>query len=289
MHCPDLERYLEAILDGRLGRGRTAVLQKHIAQCESCRARVDELRRFETDLRRRFRAMSDEESLWSHIDTGMDTGMAVTQGSTRIVERPPRRSPNPASTVDELPPADAVAAPLETARFSGKGGDRPLLRRLLPVAGMVLAIGLAGLGLLGASHMLGFWSVEQGVDETYRAVADGSNPPGLRTDDGRMLQHWLTARLGLQLPAVPTDVSLPVTGGDVRAIDGVDTAIIAYDGGEQPVLLLIRPADDLDRIKSGPFFTEQDGLNHARWTDKGFSFELVSTLAHDTMRALVEP
>jgi len=52
MLCSDLERYLEAFLDGRLGRSRTIILRRHLGLCGPCRARVERLRRFERELGR---------------------------------------------------------------------------------------------------------------------------------------------------------------------------------------------------------------------------------------------
>ena len=67
MRCGDLERYLEAFLDGRLNRGRRIVLRRHLALCGTCQTRVERLRQFERETQRRFRALEEPGSVWAGL------------------------------------------------------------------------------------------------------------------------------------------------------------------------------------------------------------------------------
>ena len=46
MNCADLDRYLEAHLDGQLARGRLRALKQHLLVCTDCRLRVHGLQAF---------------------------------------------------------------------------------------------------------------------------------------------------------------------------------------------------------------------------------------------------
>ena len=80
MRCGDLERYLEAFLDGRLGRSRRAVLRRHLALCGTCQARVERLRQFERDTQRRFRAPEQPGSVWEGLELDLVGSNGVVVG-----------------------------------------------------------------------------------------------------------------------------------------------------------------------------------------------------------------
>ena len=80
MNCSDLERYLEACLDGGLGRGRLALLKRHVAGCRACRGRIERLCRFERDLHRRFRCMEQSASFWTPLEMSLvEPGLVIDE------------------------------------------------------------------------------------------------------------------------------------------------------------------------------------------------------------------
>ena len=101
MRCSELESYLEATLEGRLGRVRTAAMRQHLATCRSCAARVTRLRRFEIELRRRFRAMGEEPSLWAPIEVDL-VGRHENDGEG-CRGHAPETGPGRGNVVDEVP------------------------------------------------------------------------------------------------------------------------------------------------------------------------------------------
>ncbi|MEO1017331.1 MAG: hypothetical protein AAFY56_06515 [Pseudomonadota bacterium] len=68
MNCSDLDRYLEALLEQRLGRSRQAVMRRHVESCVNCQTRIQRLTQFERDLHRRFRSMETLERVWHSLE-----------------------------------------------------------------------------------------------------------------------------------------------------------------------------------------------------------------------------
>ena len=68
MRCGDLERYLEAFLDGRLGRSRSAACCAATCLVRRLPARVERLRQFERDTQRRFRTPEQTSSVWEGLE-----------------------------------------------------------------------------------------------------------------------------------------------------------------------------------------------------------------------------
>lgn len=132
MLCTDLDRYLEAFVDGRLGRSRTGILRRHLEGCARCRGKVDRLRHFERDVRSRLHAPADARSLWQGLETTVTSsairgGGEVLTRSRLLSSGPPRRAP----TV-----GDRSRLPGPTASTAGRR-----LSQLVGVVVMALACG----------------------------------------------------------------------------------------------------------------------------------------------------
>src|SRR5689334_11225728 len=135
MLCSDLERYLEAYLDGRLGRSRTTILRRHLGLCGPCRARIERLRRFEREVGRQFgtHGAAEQASLWQGLEVDLVRSFSV--GGAEII---PLLRPLPPSAPRLRPPAAR-----EPARPARAGRVAVGLRRRLSRLGGVLAIALA--------------------------------------------------------------------------------------------------------------------------------------------------
>ena len=278
MHCSDLERYLEAVLDGRLGRSRATILRRHITSCGSCRSRVDELRTFEHDLRRRFRAMSKDASLWLVLDPEFvaSHGAADTPG-------PPPQEPPVAPVVIEVP-ADTLTDGGEATDPAPRQAEEPgLVRRTISLAAVLFVVGLTISLVVGGGELFGLWSQTPAIADTYRAVATNEQRPSLQTADERMLQHWLVAHLGKALPPVPTASGLTLVGGDVQTLKDGKAAMIVYHGGESPILLFVRPDPHHGRAQTSLADEKVDGLNRLSWHEGGYDYLLVSNEPHEKL------
>jgi len=214
--------------------------------------------------------------------------MVASEGATRTAERPPR-GVVALKPVESRSPATETQESREMLVADGEEPGKPsFLHRLAPMAALVLMLGLAAPALIGVVEVLGLWRSEPDIEETYWLVASGKKMPSLRTEDSRMLQHWLAARLGYSVPAVPTAAGFPIIGGDIQTVDGNQMAMVAYGNESSPVLMFMRPADDIDTIKSGPFYSAQDGLNRVVWTSDGYTYEIISTLPGEKLHKLFE-
>ena len=123
MLCSDLERYLEAFLDGRLGRSRTTILRRHLGLCGPCRARVERLRRFEREIGRQIGATAGEvpPSVWQGLE--IDLVRSLSLAGTDLI---PLLRPGPPGLPRLRPP---------TARAQPRQAPPPPLHRTGCAAG----------------------------------------------------------------------------------------------------------------------------------------------------------
>lgn len=134
MQCADLDRYLEAFVDGRLGRSRTTILRRHVTGCGRCRARIERLRQFEREIQGRFRSIGEVRSVWHGLE--QDLVRSSAGGGSYL---PP---PN-AMIVGASRARDAVARPVTASRAAGvpRGSGRRRVSRLAGFVALALAAG----------------------------------------------------------------------------------------------------------------------------------------------------
>jgi|GEM_PF-2065893 len=273
MHCSDLERYLEACLDGQLGDSRRRSLHEHLRLCRGCAERVDSLRRFEADLQRRLRAMQHEASLWQPL------GLETVNGGP-----PPTALPSPVAPVEAASPARvyrrhrfkvATPSPAPAAK------PRRRLQNLAGVALLAAAIGaLADLALTGLG-----WLHGDKRTAVYRAYLDGPGELDLVTHEPAQLEAWFAEQLGapVDLPA-PSSAFALIGGktGDVGTSEGA--ALAVYNSEAGPALLLIENASAAPvGVESGA--TVDDGLTRRDWQRGPYTYSLISPLPPDKLAA----
>jgi anti-sigma factor RsiW len=286
MLCSDLERYLEAYLDGRLGRSRTTILRRHLGLCGPCRARVERLRRYEREVGRQLggRAGADQPSLWQGLEVDLVRSFSV--GGAEIV---PLLRPLPPSAPRLGPPA-----PREPARPPRTAGATATLRRRLSRLGGVLAIALA-LGTL--YEMARAWLTPEDPAESamqaYLEFAGGKSDLALKTDDPERLRAWLSAQLDRQVPTLPVPNGFRLVGGAKARLASRDAAVIAYAptgrGDTQPTLLFVQqagfaPSAD-ERQGAVPVPLAVAGYNELAWAADPYLFRLVSAEPPARLRA----
>jgi anti-sigma factor RsiW len=281
MHCSDLERYLEACLDGQLGDSRRRALKDHLGFCGSCRERVDGLRRFEADLQRRLRAMQHEASLWQPL------------GLEAVTTAPPARRLVPAS-LPAAEPAVAASGGLlarrgHRLRAAAAGGAAPVApggigRRLQGIAGIALLVAAAGavaeLTITGLS-----WLGGDRRAAVYRAYVDGDVKLDLRTAEPGRLSYWLAEQLGgpVSLPATPGGFTL---FGGAAALEGApdQAAMAVYTTASGPALLLIEAAiAGGDGTLGESKVVVESGLARLDWQDGGHAYSLIGALPPDKL------
>ena len=185
MRCGDLERYLEAFLDGRLGRSRSSVLRRHVALCGSCQARIERLRQFERDTQRRFRALEQPVSVWEGLELDLVGSGGAVGGRLLASRRSLVAGPDPGPR-EEPPPRRALHHPLVAARLSARGGASRLVGLVLVAMalGATYQLARAGLEVEGESDAaeayLGFTPGRRRADAAERRSPKGRRVAGFR-------------------------------------------------------------------------------------------------------------
>lgn len=280
MQCSDLERYLEAFLDLRLGRSRGAILRRHLSACPHCRARVEHLRTFERDLQRSFRAMERAQSVWTGLEPDLvrSGGLAEAPPLPFLAPaEPPRRSSALTETIGRRPARNPTRPDVEAARSklrrgrSRRWGQRTAGLLLLVIAslGAGLMVWRAWSGAGAADSDLGPYAELHGSDVAVQFASD--NPEDLR--------HWLTPWLGDGLPALPAPSGFSLVGGSIDERSEAARAVVVYrHGGEATVLLIWPRPGDLAAGAVTPVASNADGMSQLRWTHAGFAYAVVSPL-----------
>ncbi len=276
MECGDLERYLEAFLDGRLSQSRGALLRRHLQACDGCQARVERLRQFERDTQRRFRALDQSTSVWR----GLELDLVVSSRST------------PAGRLLALP---RVASRVTGGSLEPGAGARPRHDPALPppstagrsrasrIAGILLvAMAFGSLYQLARSYGRPADDLEAAAD-VYMQFRDGAAVPALRSHDGEQLRRWLSAELGTGMPTPPLPPGYHLIGADRASLPSGLAGTVLYGasaGSPDPaVMLFVRPATGREADPSAPdepATTEaKEGLHEFAWYANGFSYTVV--------------
>jgi anti-sigma factor RsiW len=285
MLCSDLERYLEAYLDGRLGRSRMTILRRHLGMCGNCRARVEQLRRFEREVARQMGtpAAQEQPSLWHGLEA--DLVRSFTVGGADII---PLLRPSPPISARLRPPIVRGGV-----RPSGRRVSRvDFRRRASRLAGAVAVVLALGAVYEIVHSVLGTQDEAEAATETYLAYVTGKHELALRTDDQDRLQGWLADEFGYASPAPVMPEGFRLVGAARAELNQQPAAIIVYapvDGGDlQPTLLFIQPATGdtkiLDDAAVGVPVTVA-GYNQLNWDAEPYSFRLVSAEPPDRLRA----
>jgi anti-sigma factor RsiW len=291
MQCADLERYLEAFLDGRLGRSRSAILRRHLAHCGACQARVERLRQFERDTQRRFRSLDQAGSVWQGLE--LDLVASSRAGGTSRLLALPRPAPPASLGLREDPPPPARGHPLVAARAAGRGAASRL-------AG-VLMVAMA----LGAVYQLARAQLRPGDGATaavraYMDFLEASRPPVMASDDAERLREWLSTELRAAVPAPPVPDGYRVVGADRAALPSGAAGFVVYAsqaaaaGAATPLLLFVQPAvggagepqSQEPQVPVG--WRGEAGLNELSWRTASFRYTLVGQQPEEELRLFAE-
>jgi anti-sigma factor RsiW len=285
MQCADLERYLEAFLDGRLGRSRSAILRRHLALCGGCRARVERLRQFERDMQRRFRSMEQTGSVWHGLELDL---VASSRGdATSHLMALPRIPPPLRSHV-----ADTLSPP-------GRGRRRLLLPtgarargRASRFAGVVLiAMALGTVYQVTRTYLQPDDDVEAAA-QAYLQLLRDDHTLAVHSEDAAQIRAWLSHELGRPVPEPPVPEGFRLVGADRAALaTGAAGALVygreapAAASGDDSVVLFLQPLPIEEAASAGA--PAGDGaaataprlegrLHELTWEASSFRYTLVS-------------
>ena len=278
MNCADLERYLEAFLDGRLGRARAALLRRHMVGCPSCRRRVDLLQEFERDLNRRLRAMGQCESVWAglelHLVSSADGQVPAGDTVPRALLAPPRTT--------ELPAPRGIIAEI--------AGPRPFSTGLWATRafGFVLLVAAGGTVYDGMSTWLA--SAGSGVPAIYTkldALKPGTTRE-LRSTDASAIRTWLSRELGATVPLPPQPGEFRLVGTHLERLGAEDTGVLTYRRGASISQVYLRPTRLRDPDEAADGLREDlHGRARTSWTERDMAYAITSPMTPEQYQPLV--
>ncbi len=277
MHCADLERYLEAHLDGQLARNRLRALKQHLLVCTDCRLRVHGLQAFEQQLQSRFRCMQESMPLWAGLEVDL---VGETETSSPLALPPP---------------PIRITTPARVGRPQRTGGRasprRPVARPLRPLLGRYAArfVGLAMLAAAAATV----------VEIAAGLFADRPEPPGgsvatdleatlqgglasVETGDRQRVADWLLANLGAAYPVPPPPAGFELRGARLSSLAGRPTAAVVYGRGPAEVVLYVAPRE------AGGSMVEALGPGAFVWWEGDYVYGAVGPVGESELRRFRE-
>jgi len=286
MQCGDLERYLEAFLDGRLGRSRSAILRRHLALCGGCRARIERLRQFERDMQRRFRSMSPDQSIWRGLELDL---VASGRGNAGHLLALPRALPDPSEELGRAP--SGAQARGRHPILADRGNARGRSSRL---AGVVLvAMALGALYQLAQTHLAPIGEAEAAA-RAYQELQREDGALALRSEDPAQLEAWLATELGTPVPLPPTPAGYRPLGADRASLGSGTAGVVLYgreaDLATAAIALFVQPAEAAVPASGGgePADRQSEtGLRELSWTKPPFRYTLVGDRPAEELRRFV--
>ncbi|MDX6750616.1 zf-HC2 domain-containing protein [Geminicoccaceae bacterium 1502E] len=270
MQCSDLDRYLEAFLDGRLGRSRGALMRRHVATCLACRTRIEKLKQFERELARRFRSLERCEAIWSTLEVDL---VRSTTHPAPLPEMPVMRALPPPREPGRLPPPPPVVTDRPRRRQQGR-------RRFLgPLAGVLLIT-----AALGTVYQLGMTLLGPRAGGPMALAPAGlltdGRAPDFASGDSERLRRWLVETTGTDYPLPPQPDGFSLLGGSLDRQAGGEGAVLLYGHGDATTMLHIRP-----RGTAMPTAADLPGLSQMRWEGPHFRYEVTSPLPPEELEA----
>lgn len=282
MRCGDLERFLEAFLDGRLGRSRTAVLRRHLALCGVCQVKVERLRQFERDTQDRFRAPEQPGSVWAGLELNLvGSHGAVGGGRLLTALRGLPSVPGNEAAPERPGPRRAAARPQAAVRVSGRGNASRLVGALL----VTMALGAAYQLVRGELVA----DAESSAARAYLAYRRDQAVPALSSGDARQVADWLSAELGRSVPLPPLPEGYHLVGASQTDLNGGVAGALIYaqvlDPEAAPVMLFIHSgtAAGTDSAEL-PGAADAVGLQQVDWTVDSLSYTAVGPVPADQLR-----
>jgi anti-sigma factor RsiW len=247
MDCDRAAGLLSGLLDAALGPFQRLRVSRHVAGCDACAAKLEELRAMQAAIR---------TNLPYHR---APPGLAARIGAA--LER-------------EAPPASAVAAARPWFRWPAVG-----------MAGTGLAGAMAGVVLtilvLGAQPV-GQGDVMQGVIGSHIRSMQADHLTDVPTSDQHTVKPWLSERLDVS-PQVRDlkDAGFPLVGGRLDYVDGHPAAAVVYRRAKHVINLF---AWSSPGSADEPFHTaSRQGFNLVTWRRGGITYYAVSDVEADQL------
>ena len=229
--CRQVDRCLEANLDGRLGGFERVALRQHLRECRACRGKVEAMSAFAAAIQRTL-AVADGPD-W--------TRLAPPTIPAPLLEPAPR-------PYQPRPPQEATRSVAQTARPTAR--SRWLARLALLVVGLVALAAFAAPTLVRGPRPVASGSNATVVASTGPAVAAltaeatrraSGRGPDYATADWQAAQSWLRLRGFSALPDLGAVEGLVLDGVALDHLDGRQVAVVLFHGPTDDVGIYLLP------------------------------------------------
>ena len=258
MRCADIDKLVDAYIDGELVGDDCVHLERHTAECERCRARVAFQSSFKAQIRARLRgrAVEPPERLRQAILDGLDRADARGDGPVPRVWR-------------RAVPAGAAGL---TAVAAG------------------IAIYFGGLGLGGRPS-----EAESAIVEDAIRGHQKNLPMEVGGPDSEAISTWMQGKVPVPVRPPRLQARALLVGARVYHLRNRDVAQIVYRVGGSQVSVYVFDSSGWDLAapqrqvvrRHSVYFTEERGYTVALYEDRGVGYAFASDLAPGEMMRLV--
>ena len=245
MECDRATGLLSPLVDSALGPLARWQVRRHVAGCDACAEKLEELRAMRAAIRTKLTFHRAPPGLAARI------GAALPREAPPEVSRPWFRLP--------------------VFSFGGTG----LVGALAGVALTVLV--MSGQGMGGGQS-----AVMQAVVGSHIRSLQAEHLTDVLTSDQHTVKPWLSARLDVS-PPVPElkDQGFPLVGGRQDYVDGHPTAVVVYRHAKHVINLLAWASP---RAANEPLRDEsRQGFNVVTWRRNGITYYAVSDVEADQL------
>jgi anti-sigma factor RsiW len=237
--CRQIDRLLEASLDGRLSGFERMALRQHLKTCRVCRAKVDAMTAFSERVEKTLAGVESPD--WRRLAPPAATASAPA-------------SPPPSAVGPAAPPAKARSAPPTPARARRKPWSP-------------LGVAVAGAALIAV--VVPFWTPPTRVPattswldaaiaaEATRRAAGGRLD--LVTDDPVRAAAWFGARGVTAPPALDLPAAVWLEGAFLTYYDGGRVAGLVLATPDGPLAVHLRPQAETAAAAGGGAAASADG------------------------------
>jgi anti-sigma factor RsiW len=244
MECDRATGLLSPLVDSALGPIARWQVRRHVAGCDACAEKLEELRAMRAAIRTKL------------IFHRAPPGLAARIGAALPREAPPETS--------------RPWFRLPVFSFAGTG----LVGALAGVALTVLVMSGSGGGGQGA--------VMQAVIGSHIRSLQAEHLTDVLTSDQHTVKPWLSARLDVSPPVLELkDQGFPLVGGRQDYVDGHPTAVVVYRHAKHVINLFAWASPGA--TNEPPRDESRQGFNIVTWRRNGITYYAVSDVEADQL------
>jgi len=270
MNCDEIGMLLQACADGESGAGDTLRVERHLAQCPECRARLARLREMRAALRAHAPYHRASPALRMRVLAALDAAPADAAAAAR-----PRGTPGAAGWWRWWQPL---------RRHFAWGPAANAAMAAVTVA--ALGIGMAQYALRDAAEPT---VAREVVSSHVRALLSG-HAIDVASSDRHTVKPWFNGRLDYAPPVRDLAAQgFPLAGGRLDYVHGRAVAVLVYRDSQHPIDMFVLPLADekkaarADPAAPPPAIESHQGYQLARWEADGMRYAAVTDASADDL------